>query len=280
MDRELVFVILALLVLGALAVPGRLMARAFSSRFELNSPGEELERGAAWQLVAPMLPTLIGLSALVGWAIVEPENAERPPSMVLLMAVPAFFICVRAALRALVALRPQSVGTAATVGFLRPRVVLDPDFSAHLSDAERVAVLAHERAHARHRDPLRVWLAQIVTDLQWPLPEARIRFAAWRAALELARDDEARQSADGADLAAAVLAAARREGALALEAVGIASTDSPMLRARVERLLAPLAEGRSRHRFPIALVCAGAVLAAAVAGSYFGEGLVRGLFGR
>jgi Zn-dependent protease with chaperone function len=277
-DRELVFVVLGLLLFGALTLPGSLIALAWRQRSELNVPGAVLERRAAWRLVGPLLPSAIGLSGLIGWALVEPEDAERPPWLVFVLGLPVLFVCLRVAVRAAAALRPRAIETAATLGILQPHIVVDQEFAASLDDASREAVLAHERAHARHRDPLRVWLAQILTDLQWPLPGAWARFEAWRAALELARDDEAREVAEGDDLAAAVLSAARRGNALTV--VGVASNASTALRARVERLLAPLPVGQAGRRFPLALAFVGAVVAALFAGSHFGEGLVHGLCGR
>jgi beta-lactamase regulating signal transducer with metallopeptidase domain len=190
---------------------------------------------------------------------------------------PVLLVCLRAMTRAVAALRLGPIPSAATLGLWRPRIVLHPEFVASLDDAEREAVLAHERAHARHRDPLRVWVAQILTDLQWPFPGARARFEGWRDALELSRDDEARATADGADLAAAVLAAARRGNAL--EAVGVTSRSSESLRLRVERLLAPLLPSRPPRRFSLALAFFGLAFVAMLAGGYFGERLVLGLCG-
>jgi Zn-dependent protease with chaperone function len=71
-------------------------------------------------------------------------------------------------------------------------VVIAPELSSSLDDAELAAVLAHAAAHARHRDPLRLWLAQLVTDAQWPAVAASARFHRWRAAVEIARDAAAR----------------------------------------------------------------------------------------
>lgn len=95
-------------------------------------------------------------------------------------------------------------------GVLRPRILISPRLANALQDRELEAVVEHERAHARHRDPLRLWLAQLATDLQWPWPQARVRFRAWIHALELARDEEAlARGVDGADLAAAILVSVR-----------------------------------------------------------------------
>ena len=93
------------------------------------------------------------------------------------------------------ALAPKQIRSAATVALLRPRVVVCETFGAQLDEHALAAALAHEQAHARHRDPLRIWLAQIVTDLQWPLSGARARFEQWLFALELARDEEAPRDA-------------------------------------------------------------------------------------
>ncbi|MGH8303675.1 MAG: hypothetical protein ACRET5_19695, partial [Steroidobacteraceae bacterium] len=156
------------------------------------------------------------------------------------------------------------------------------------------AALAHERAHALHRDPLRIWLAQWVTDLQWPWPGAMLRFERWLDALELARDDEARASgSDGADLAAAVLASIRfnsqlepRDGAC-FNGTQLAHArltgDSRALRNRVSRLLAPLTEHSSeKMQRPGTLQRAGYLLipllaAAVLLGVIYGERLVHPL---
>ena len=97
-------------------------------------------------------------------------------------------------------------------------------------------------------------MAQLITDLQWPWPEARRRLENWLEALEWLRDEEARRSGtDGSDLAAAVLASVRFLGALpARERTLMPGTqlaharligDGESLQRRVERLLAPLPRG-------------------------------------
>lgn len=58
-----------------------------------------------------------------------------------------------------------------TVGLLRPRVILPPDWPRW--PAGRVtAILAHEQAHARRRDPLIQWLALLNRALFWFHPLA------------------------------------------------------------------------------------------------------------
>src|SRR5262249_36567356 len=140
----------------------------------------------------------------------------------------------------------------ATVGLVRPRVVVAEDLCDALDPAALTAALAHECVHVRHRDPLRIWLAQIATDLQWPSPSARRRFERWLASLQLARDEEARVGgASGDDLAAAVVAVARMPWhPLGAAIAGLTGAETS-LASRVHRLLAPLPHDRGRR--PIAL---------------------------
>src|SRR5260370_31955357 len=101
---------------------------------------------------------------------------------------------------------PRRGGSGArTDGLIRPHIVIERDLALRLDTRELNAVHAHEQAHARHRDPLRIWLAQLVSDLQWPQPRAIARLASWRHALELSRDEEARASGvAGAHLPSAI----------------------------------------------------------------------------
>ena len=124
-----------------------------------------------------------------------------------------------------------------------------------------------------------MWLARVATDLQWPGPAARRRLDRWRHALELARDEEARiAGVQGADLAAAIIAAVRLNAATTWSCVSIAG-DPSMLQERIARLLAPLAatsgdDSRHARIRPWAIV----VLPLAVlSGALFGEAIVRAL---
>ncbi len=58
-----------------------------------------------------------------------------------------------------------------TVGLLRPRIIL-PECSQHWTPAQLDAVLAHERAHVRRRDPLVQWLALLNQAVFWFHPLA------------------------------------------------------------------------------------------------------------
>jgi Zn-dependent protease with chaperone function len=160
----------------------------------------------------PLTPALAVASALCGWAVVEPDPIpEGMPVWLILMSAPFLGLLARAAVRSAWALitDPGEPGTA-TVGLLRPWIVFSPRLAKKLDERQIEAALEHERAHTRHRDPLRIWLAQIATDLQWPWPQARERMQQWLVALEFARDEEARGAGiEGADLADAIIASAR-----------------------------------------------------------------------
>ena len=279
MDRELVLFVLALLLFGVTMPLGSFLAFAAPREENMRRPGRALERTAARRLLLPAIPPISALSALLGWALVEPQNAERVPLTAFLMAAPVLAVWGRAAVRAVRALAPQQIRSAATVGVLRPRVVVCDDFKDLLDEQALHAALAHEEVHAAHRDPLRIWLAQLVTDVQWPLPGARERFEDWLFALELARDEEARLRVDGTDLAAAVVAAARLERTAPFRVAGITSAGT-ILRVRVERLLAPLPEGtgaRASRKTPLLVLVAMAT--ALFAGAKFGEVLVQQVLG-
>ena len=276
MDRELVFLVFGALTLGPLLLLAG-MRRAVPAQ---ASNACALERDRWRRVWAPLLPSAIVFGALVGWAVFEPENAEALPLSLIVMGVPIGVMWVRVAVRALWGLRRASaVSTAATVGLIRPRIVIAPAFWRAIDEAARDAVTAHESAHARHRDPLRVWAAQLAADLQWPGRGANTRLAQWRHALELARDEEARrQGVDGADLAAAVIVALRLGSVTFSEGVSIVGSHEGV-RDRIHRLLAPLPatedESTQPRSFRVAMI--GGLLGAAMFGASFGEAIVRAL---
>jgi len=140
-------------------------------------------------------------------------------------------------------------------------------------------VRAHEAAHARHRDPLRVWAGQFATDLQWPGRGATDRLAQWRHALELARDEEVRRHGiDGADLAAAVIAALQFANANASHAVSIVGSHE-RVRERIITLLEPLSTVEDEWPVPSSFRASAIAgpLGAVAFGATFGEAIVRAL---
>ena len=275
MDRELVFFVLGTVTLGPLLL---LAGVQRATRAEASS-GCGLERNHWRRLWEPLLPSAIVFSALVGWVLIEPADAELLPFSLIAIGAPFAFVWARAFVRALWGLRRAHPATAATVGVIRPRVVIAPAFWRAIDDLARRAVRAHEHAHARHRDPLRVWVAQLATDLQWPGRGANHRFAEWRRALELARDEEVRrEGVDGADLAAAVIAALRFSTANASPAVSIVGHHHGV-RDRIARLLAslPAAHDESTPSRSWRALTIAAPLGAVMFGASFGEAIVRAL---
>lgn len=252
MEREWLFSMLVVL-LGGLALQALPWLPPIVAG---GATGEELERRAWLMLWYPIVPALVVAAWLGGWTLTESDPVRDRLGIWALYAAWAPFALVfgRAVARALWALlrRVPDCGVS-TIGLIRPETLFSPFLARQLADTEVRAVLAHERAHGRHRDPLRIWLAQLLTDLQWPWPAAQRRLESWLVALEWARDEEARRSGiDGADLAAAVLASVRYLQRLSAEyrwrtpvngtsfAHARLIGDSRALRERVSRLLAPL----------------------------------------
>lgn len=105
-----------------------------------------------------------------------------------------------------VLLVPSRRPHAFTLGFLRPRIVLSDGLLELLDDAELRCVLAHERHHARRRDPLRRALVKAVCDGFWFLPPLRRTAHAHAAISELAADAVAIRSTGAQPLASALVA--------------------------------------------------------------------------
>jgi beta-lactamase regulating signal transducer with metallopeptidase domain len=117
-------------------------------------------------------------------------------------------------------------------------VVVSEEFLRAVPRSVLSAALAHESAHARRRDPLRIWLAQLAADLQWPVPGSARRLSAWLLALEAQRDDEALASGAAAeDLAEAILTAARLQRGPAVSLRANAAGEGDGLAWRIRRLL-------------------------------------------
>jgi hypothetical protein len=202
-----------------------------------------LERIAWSRVWLPLAPALTVAAALCGWALREPDPVpEKVPKSLILISLPFVLLIARAAIRATRSLLAVRGGLGiATVGLLRPRIAFSQDLAISLDEREVAAALEHERAHARHRDPLRIWLAQLATDLQWPWPQARERLQGWLLALELARDEETRAAGvDGADLASAIVVAARSLRGTSPPLGAALIGERCALKQRIARLLAPL----------------------------------------
>lgn len=258
-----------------------------------------LERQAWRALCRPVAPVLVIAAWLVGWAFTEPDPVRNPldPGVVVWLWLPFGLLFARAFARAAWALvRELPECGVSTIGFVRPLVMFSPFLARQLDEPLIRAALAHEHAHAHHRDPLRIWVAQVITDLQWPWPQAERRLSAWLAALELARDEEARRGGiGGADLAAAVLASVRFLGELpAPQRATLGGTqlaharligDETSLRHRVSRLLAPLPAmpeevvGNLFGPRRMIVLLLPLLLAAMLLGAVFGQRIMQPLLG-
>ena len=101
----------------------------------------------------------------------------------------------------------RPVPEAFCVGLLHPRIYVSAPALQALSQAELAAVIAHERHHARRREPLRLLLARTVGDGLFWLPALRRLAERYAALAELAADDAARRATGGRKaLASALLA--------------------------------------------------------------------------
>jgi len=274
-DRELVLAILVAVLCGSALV----LAGWYPLGAPVASSGRAFERQAWQRLWVPFAPALLILAALCGWALEEPESAEQVPNALLWSVLPFAAVVARAAWRAARSLRrAHEHPGVATVGLLRPRTVIAPYIAAHLDQAALAAAQEHERAHARHRDPLRLWLAQLGSDLLWPWPMASVRLRCWRRALELARDEEARLNGiEGSDLAAAILATLRlSHDSASLSAVSLGG-EAFFVAERIARLMRPLETELPRHspRGVWRLAPAAGLCVAVLLGSTFGERAVQ-----
>jgi Zn-dependent protease with chaperone function len=97
------------------------------------------------------------------------------------------------------------------VGFLRTRVYITTGLAKLLDAEELSAVIAHEQAHARRRDNLRLLLAQAAFGPTVIMPTAHYFLRRLQASLEHSADrDAAREATDEATLASALVKAARK----------------------------------------------------------------------
>jgi len=235
MEREALLFLIAVALFGTVTWSCAALARG-AHRAQEISP----ER-ASWRLLWPLAGGTMMVAFLVGWALQEPDPADEWIGQG--MAVLAGFtgiIVLRALMRACMSLRRalEAEPIIATVGILRTSIVVSEPFRRAASAPVLAAALAHERAHARARDPLRLWLAQLACDLQWPIPGARGRLEDWQLALELRRDEEALAlGVSPTDLAESIVLAARLSTPQAAGCMSAITGGGGGLAFRVQRLL-------------------------------------------
>jgi len=125
---------------------------------------------------------------------------------------------------------------AVTCGLLRPRILVSEGLARSLSRAELTAVLAHERCHLQHRDPLRLLAARMLAGYGFYLPAARWLAGQLGLRRELAADRAAATRAGRAVLAGALLKLASVPACPAVAAAGHADDPAGSLEARVTQL--------------------------------------------
>ena len=156
MSRDLVLATMVVVLCGAGAWLASWVPAGEPGGRELS--GRWLEARSWRRIWLTLLPAGIALATMSGWAWQEPSVTDELllPTAALVVA-PIGLVWLRCAVRACAALRrPRELPPLATVGLLRPRVVVAEDVRGTLDPAALVAALAHERVHVRHRDPLRI----------------------------------------------------------------------------------------------------------------------------
>jgi hypothetical protein len=137
-SRELVLVTMVLVLAGAgawLASWVPVARRQPHDRRELS--GRQLEARSWRRIWLILLPAGIALATMLGWALQEPGVTDELllPTAALIV-VPIGLLWLRCAVRACVALRrPRQMPPIATVGLLRPRVVVAEDLRGTLDPA-------------------------------------------------------------------------------------------------------------------------------------------------
>ena len=183
------------------------------------------------------------------------RQTRRPPAQVLAVAG-------RLGLAGRVDYVAADQAFAVTRGLLRPRILVSTAALATLDPAELAAVLGHERAHLRRRDPLRLLAARLLADDGCYLPA--LRWISHRFALhcELAADRAALDHSSRAALAGALLKLAPAPaGSLAASANPPGTLDARIAQLEHRRPHRP----RLRAAAALATLGNAAVLSAAVA---------------
>src|ERR671937_637419 len=201
---------------------------------------------ALWSLACAILViAALGLLVLVSWRAVQSVRRQRQHTW---MALEPLLSCrsvpasadLADLLRALhLETRTQVVDldtpVAVCYGLLRPRLVLSTGITRGLSRAELEAVVRHERAHLRRRDPLRLVLVRALADAVPAAPVLCQAAAAVATAQELAADRDA-LAAVGADaLGGALLKVGDALGPLRGHGAAIGAFST--IDARIDQLL-------------------------------------------
>lgn len=254
--RGVICLLSTLALLGAGVTAVALFAAATSVQWELPSAAgiiEACRRFALPDLTALSVLTLalgsgaFAVLALAGRSVSRQLRASRRFPATLQITGPARSGRPRTLVFA------DEAPKAFCAGLLRPRIYVSTGAIAALADDELQAVLAHERHHARCRDPLRLLAARTAGDALFFLPAVRRLADRYAALAELAADRAAVDAGGGGrrSLAAALLAF---DTATSPAVVGIAP----------ERVDSLLGDGPA-WQLPLALMASALVVLTAIA---------------
>ena len=123
-----------------------------------------------------------------------------------------------------------------TVGWLSPRVYVAEALAQQLSAAELATVIAHEGAHVRRRDPLRLSLLRVLACTLFWIPALRRLADDMADEAEVLADDVAAAGGRALVLASALLALAQWPAAAMASRGGVGFQERDLLERRVRRL--------------------------------------------
>jgi beta-lactamase regulating signal transducer with metallopeptidase domain len=148
-------------------------------------------------------------------------------------------------------------------GLRRPRVYYSDGLARLLDPTELRAVLLHEKAHARKRDPLKVFVAHVFAAAFWPVPLARTLRDRYLALLEVRADQEAAQTVSVRPVAGALVKLLQQAPAAPFQPAAVSHINPT--EERVKWLLDPVRRPRiqllpARHLVANALMAVSAAL--------------------
>ena len=130
---------------------------------------------------------------------------------------------------------PGLPSPAFTAGWLQPRIYVAESLSDHLAEAELVAVIAHEGAHAARRDPLRLTVLRSLACMLFWLPALRRLADDVSDQAELLADDAAAGDKPLV-LASAILSVAHWSSGMRRSSAAVGFVRPDLLEQRVRRL--------------------------------------------
>jgi Zn-dependent protease with chaperone function len=195
--RQLLRLELAACALGATVLLTALVIGVDALRFHRTTLGGDWFSPVSTPLAAILLLECLALG-LMGFSLLRQILRQRaflaslPTEARTILGVPVLVI-------------PSRRLHAFCVGFLRPRIVVSDGLLAQLSERELISVFAHERHHARRRDPLRRALVKATCDGFWFVPGLRSTAMTYATISELAADAVAIREAGAGSLASALV---------------------------------------------------------------------------